>query len=55
MTMPCRSESASFPVAMSYLSRAEINDAIAFGEEQSIRSLPSVSRVMNPNVGRRSS
>ncbi|SKV95640.1 Uncharacterised protein [Mycobacteroides abscessus subsp. massiliense] len=39
--MPCRSESASFPVAIWYLSRDATNEAIASGEEQSIRILPS--------------
>ena len=51
VTMPCRSESASFPVAMSYSARRSISEAIADGEEQSIRILPSQSRVMNRQVG----
>ena len=49
--MPCRSESASLPVAMSYSSLRPISEAIADGEEQSIRILPSQSRVMNRQVG----
>ena len=58
MTMPWRSESASLPVAMSYgvcpsLSGviAFSSDAIAEGEEQSMRILPSQSRVMKDQVG----
>ena len=51
VTMPCRSESASLPVAMSYSSLRSISDAIALGDEQSIRILPSQSRVMNRQVG----
>ena len=49
--MPCRSESASLPVEMAYASLFLIRLAIAFGEEQSIRILPSVSRVMNAHCG----
>ena len=49
--MPCRSASASLPVAIWNWSFFEISDAIAYGEEQSIRILPSQSRVMNRNVG----
>ena len=51
VTMPCRSESASLPVAMSYSSLRPISEAIADGEEQSIRILPSQSSVMNRQVG----
>ncbi len=51
VTMPCRSESASFPVATSYAARLSTSDAIAYGDEQSIRILPSQSRFMNRNVG----
>ena len=50
VTMPCRSESASFPVAMAYLSFCATRLAIADGDEQSIRILPSQSRVMNRQV-----
>ena len=49
--MPCRSESASLPVAMSYSSLRPISEAIADGEEQSIRILPSQSSVMKRQVG----
>ncbi|SKW38216.1 Uncharacterised protein [Mycobacteroides abscessus subsp. abscessus] len=48
--MPCRSESASLPVAIWYLSREATSEAIASGEEQSIRILPSWSKVMNRQV-----
>ncbi len=48
--MPCRSESASLPVAIWYLSRPAMSEAIALGELQSIRILPSVSSVMNRHV-----
>ena len=48
--MPCRSESVSLPVAMANWSARLISDAIAYGEEQSIRIRPSQSRVMNRNV-----
>ncbi len=51
VTMPCRSASASLPVAMWYSSLCSISDAIALGLEQSIRILPSQSRVMNRQVG----
>ncbi len=50
VTMPCRSESASLPVAIAYWSFAPISEAIAEGEEQSIRILPSQSSVMNRKV-----
>ena len=50
VTMPCRSESASLPVAMSYFSFCATSEAIADGEEQSIRILPSQSSVMNRHV-----
>jgi len=49
--MPCRSASASLPVEMAYRFRPSTSDAIAYGDEQSIRILPSQSRVMNPNCG----
>ena len=54
VTMPCRSESASLPVAMSYGASPDIfptSEAIAIGDEQSIRILPSQSSVMNRHVG----
>jgi hypothetical protein len=51
VTMPCRSASASLPVASWNLSFWAISEAIAYGELQSIRILPSQSRVMNPKVG----
>ena len=49
--MPCRSASASLPVAMSYSPRLATRDAIAYGDEQSIRILPSQSSVMNDHCG----
>ncbi len=51
VTIPCRSESASLPVEMSYLSLFSIREAIAYGLEQSIRILPSQSSVMNGHAG----
>ena len=58
VTMPWRSESASLPVATSNGASPEasgvmrvISDAMALGEEQSMRIFPSQSRVMNPNCG----
>ena len=51
VTIPCRSESVSFPKARSYSSLSPTSFAIAYGEEQSIRILPSWSSVMNPKVG----
>ena len=51
VTMPCRSASASLPVAMSKRSFWATSEAIADGEEQSIRILPSQSRVMKRQVG----
>ncbi len=48
--MPCRSASVSFPVAIAKSCWRAIRLAIAYGEEQSIRILPSQSRVMNRNV-----
>ena len=51
VTMPWRSLSASLPVAMSYLSRAPIREAMAEGEEQSMRIFSSQSRVMNAHCG----
>ena len=53
--MPCRSESASLPVAMSNGAGSPAmrltSDAIAYGDEQSIRILPSQSSVMNAHRG----
>ncbi len=52
VTMPCRSASASLPVAMANsVPRRDTSEAIAYGDEQSIRILPSQSSVMNPNCG----
>ena len=59
VTMPCRSESASLPVATSNgarpsASRSDIRSrrlAMAQGLEQSMRILPSRSSVMNRHVG----
>jgi len=48
--MPCRSESASLPVAIWNRSFCATREAIAEGDEQSIRILPSQSRVMNRHV-----
>ncbi len=53
--MPCRSASVSLANATSNLSRIAIRPAIASGEEQSMRILPSQSTVMNRNVGSTSS
>ncbi len=50
VTMPWRSASASLPVDTWNRLRAAISDAIAWGDEQSIRILPSQSRVMNRHV-----
>ncbi|ETB00397.1 hypothetical protein O973_03365 [Mycobacterium avium subsp. avium 11-4751] len=54
MTMPCRSESASLPVAIwkrpGSAVTVRIRPAIASGELQSIRILPSWSSVMNRHV-----
>ena len=58
VTIPCRSLSASLPVAMSNgaatpaagLMRVT-RDAIAYGDEQSMRILPSQSSVMNAHRG----
>ncbi|CAM5450742.1 hypothetical protein SCALM49S_05608 [Streptomyces californicus] len=49
--MPCRSASASLPVAMAYASRCSMSEAMACGDEQSMRILPSQSSVMNRQVG----
>jgi len=49
--MPCRSASASLPVQMSNSSRRSMRDAVACGEEQSIRILASQSSVMKRQVG----
>ena len=49
--MPWRSASASFPVAMSNWSRDATSDAIASGEEQSMRIFSSQSRVMKAQRG----
>ncbi len=51
VTMPWRSASASLPVAIWYSSLRWISDAIALGDEQSIRIFPSQSRVMKRHVG----
>ena len=51
VTMPCRSASASFPVRMSYSSRRATSEAIADGEDGSIRIFSSQSSVMNRQVG----
>ena len=57
VTMPWRSESASLPVAMSKVVSAFgsvifcTSEAIAYGEEQSMRILPSQSRVMKAQRG----
>ena len=51
VTMPWRSASASFPVATWNSSRRPISDAMASGDEQSMRILPSQSSVMNRHVG----
>ncbi len=51
VTMPCRSASASLPVAIWYSSLRAISEAIAFGDEQSIRIFSSQSSVMNRQVG----
>jgi hypothetical protein len=48
--MPCRSASVSLPVAIVNSPRRPISDAMASGDEQSIRIRPSQSRVMNRNV-----
>jgi len=48
--MPCRSESVSFPVATVNSCWRAIRLAIAYGDEQSIRILPSQSSVMNRKV-----
>ena len=49
--MPCRSESASLPNARSKRSFMATRFAIANGDEQSMRILPSWSSGMNPKVG----
>ena len=51
VTMPWRSLSASLPVAMAYAERWAMSDAMASGDEQSMRILPSQSSVMNRHVG----
>ena len=52
VTMPWRSASASLPVAIVELGRAApISEAMAFGDEQSMRILPSQSSVMKRHVG----
>ena len=48
--MPCRSESVSFPVAIMNSCCRLIRLAMAYGDEQSIRILPSQSSVMNRKV-----
>ena len=49
--MPCRSASASLPVAIWNSSLRRTSEAMADGDEQSIRILPSQSSVMNRQVG----
>ena len=51
VTIPCRSASASLPVAIWYSPLRATSEAIAYGDEQSMRILPSQSSVMNPNWG----
>ena len=51
VTTPCRSESVSLAQARSKSSLSRMRLAIAYGEEQSIRILPSRSTVMNRKVG----
>src|SRR5258708_39180154 len=46
-TIPCRSASASLPTATRNPSLSRISPAMAYGEEQSVRILPSQSRGMN--------
>ena len=48
--MPCRSASVSLPVAIANSAARPISEAIAYGDEQSIRIRPSQSSVMNRNV-----
>ena len=48
--MPWRSASASLPVARSNFERASISEAIASGEEQSMRIFPSVSKAIKRKV-----
>ena len=50
VTTPKRSASASFPSARSKRSRSAMRRAIAYGEDGSIRILPSQSRVMKPQA-----
>ena len=51
VTMPCRSASASLPVAIWNSSLRPTSEAMADGDEQSMRILPSQSSVMNRHVG----
>ncbi len=49
--MPWRSKSVSLPKAMSKRSFSPISPAIAYGDEQSMRILPSQSTDMKEKVG----
>ena len=51
VTMPWRSASGSLANATSKRSRISVSRAIAYGDEQSIRILPSQSSGTNENVG----
>ena len=51
VTMPWRSASASLPVATWNSLRRPMSDAMASGDEQSMRMRPSQSSVMNRHVG----
>ena len=51
VTTPKRSASASLPRARSKSSRRAMSRAMAYGEDGSMRILPSQSRVMKPKVG----
>ena len=51
VTMPCRSASGSLANATSKRSRISVSRAIAYGDEQSIRILPSQSSDTKRNVG----
>ena len=51
VTIPWRSWSASLAKATSKRSRMATSGAMAYGDEQSVRILPSQSTVMKRNVG----
>jgi len=51
VTIPWRSASASFAKATSKRSRMPTSGTMAYGDEQSVRILPSQSTVMKRNVG----